>query len=308
MPIDQLGDRVVMSKEIAQAIKRGLPVCALETTILSHGLPRPFNLEVAHRVEQSVRAAGAVPATIGIMNGKVHIGMDEDELEAVSLDTGSVKASLKDIPGVLMRGKTAGCTVAATVAIASAAGIKVFATGGIGGVHIGAEETFDISADLKVLAEHDMIVVCSGPKSVLDVAKTVEYLETLSVPIIGYKVDKLPLFYTRSSQYAVDFSAKDADEVASFAKLMWAIAKGGLLVANPVPEDSEMEKSAFERLSKEAMASAEKRGIKKADVTPYLLDYIHRHSEGASLKANAALIESNAAVGARIAVSLAGRE
>ncbi len=304
MGLQELKNYAVVSCEVAKAVSEGMPVCALETTILSHGLPRPFNLEVAHRVEQAVRAAGAVPATIGIMNGKIVIGMDEDQLEAVSLETGSVKASLKDIPAVLMDKKTAGCTVAATIAIAAAAGIKVFATGGIGGVHMGAEETFDISADLKVLAENDIVVVCSGPKSVLDVGKTIEYLETLSVPIVGYKVDRLPLFYTRSSSYAIDYKAATPSDIAKFAQLRWAIAEGGILVANPVPEDSEMDKSAFERVSKDAMQAAEKKGIKKAEVTPFLLDYIHRNSGGASLKANAALIESNAQLGAMIAVAM----
>lgn len=304
MGLNELKNFVVVSGEVNKAIEEGSPVCALETTILSHGLPRPFNLEVAHRVEQAVRAAGAVPATIGIMNGKIVIGMDEDQLEAVSLETGSLKASLKDIPAVLMNRKTAGCTVAATIAIAMAAGIKVFATGGIGGVHMGAEETFDISADLKVLAENSMIVVCSGPKSVLDVAKTVEYLETLSVPTVGYKVDKLPLFYTRSSSYHIDYMAETPADIAMFAKLRWAIADGGILVANPIPEDSEMDKMTFDKVSKDAMLAAEKKGIKKAEVTPFLLDYIHSNSGGASLKANAALIESNAQLGALIAVAL----
>jgi len=305
MRIKELCDFAVVSNEVGQALAEGFPVCALETTILSHGLPRPFNLEVAHRVEQSVRASGAIPATIGILNGKVYIGMDEDQLEEVSLDTGSVKASLKDIPSATLRGKTAGCTVAATVALAVAAGIRTFATGGIGGVHIGAEETFDISADLKVLADNRIIVVCSGPKSVLDVDKTVEYLETLSIPIIGYKTEKLPLFYTRTSNYPVDYNAEKPEDVALFADLRWALSDGGILVANPVPKDAEMDKAVFERVSKEAIQSAEKKGIRKAEITPYLLDYIHRHSEGASLKANAALIESNAQLGASIAVALA---
>lgn len=310
MRIEKLGDYAIVSTEVEQAIEGGLPVCALETTILSHGLPRPFNLEVAHRVEQSVRASGAIPATIGILNGKVYIGMDEDQLEEVSLDTGSIKASLKDIPSAILRGKTAGCTVAATVALAVSAGIRTFATGGIGGVHIGAEETFDISADLKVLADNRIIVVCSGPKSVLDVNKTVEYLETLSIPIIGYRTERLPLFYTRSSNYAVDYTAERPEDVALFAGLRWAVSDGGMLVANPVPKDAEMDKVAFERISKEAIQSAEKKGIRKSEITPYLLDYIHRHSEGASLKANAALIESNAQLGAKIAVALtkSGRE
>lgn len=304
MDLELFSRNTILSTEVAQALQEGQPICALETTILSHGLPRPFNLEVAHRVEQSVRAAGAVPATIGLIDGAIHIGLEEEELEHVALDTGSVKASLKDIPAVMINRKTAGCTVAATIAIARAAGISVFATGGIGGVHRGAEETFDISADLPALAANDIIVVCSGPKSVLDVAKTVEYLETLSVPIIGYKTDSMPLFYIRGSRFKVDFNASGADEVAKFAKYRWALASGGMLVTNPVPEDAEMDVASFERITREAMEEASKNGVCKAEVTPFLLDYIHKHSEGMSLKANAALIESNATVGAKIAVAL----
>lgn len=304
MDLKQFSRNTILSTEVAQALQEGQPICALETTILSHGLPRPFNLEVAHRVEQSVRAAGAVPATIGLIDGVIHIGLEEEELEHVALDTGSVKASLKDIPAVMIHRKTAGCTVAATIAIARAAGISVFATGGIGGVHRGAEETFDISADLPALAANDIIVVCSGPKSVLDVGKTVEYLETLSVPIIGYGTDTMPLFYIRKSQYKVDFNASGPDDVARFARFRWALASGGMLVTNPVPEDAEMDIVSFERITREAMEEAGKKGISKAEVTPFLLDHIHKHSDGMSLKANAALIESNATVGAKIAVAL----
>ena len=304
MDLELFSRNTILSTEVAQALQEGQPICALETTILSHGLPRPFNLEVAHRVEQSVRAAGAVPATIGLINGVIHVGLEEEELEHVALDTGSVKASLKDIPAVMINRKTAGCTVAATIAIARAAGISVFATGGIGGVHRGAEETFDISADLPALASNDIIVVCSGPKSVLDVAKTVEYLETLSVPIIGYRTDSMPLFYIRNSRFKVDFNATGPEDVARFAKYRWALAPGGMLVTNPVPEDAEMDVVAFELITKEAMEEAGRKSISKAEVTPFLLDYIHKHSEGMSLKANAALIESNATVGAKIAVAL----
>lgn len=308
MDLKQLSSSAVLSTEVAQALSEGRPICALETTILSHGLPRPFNLEVAHRVEQAVRAAGAVPATIGIMAGRIHIGLEEDELEQVSLDTGSVKASLKDIPAAMMNGKTAGCTVAATIAIARAAGIRVFATGGIGGVHMGAEQTFDISADLHALADNEIIVVCSGPKSVLDVGKTVEYMETLSISIIGYRTDRMPLFYTRSSEYKVDFNAASPEEIGRFATLRWALSSGGILVTNPVPEDAEMDPELFGRVSREAMQAAQDKGIKKAEVTPFLLDYIHRKSGGASLKANAALIESNAMLGAQVAVVLGKSE
>lgn len=304
MDLKLFSRNTILSTEVAQALQEGQPICALETTILSHGLPRPFNLEVAHRVEQSVRAAGAVPATIGLIDGVIHVGLEEEELEHVALDTGSVKASLKDIPAVMINRKTAGCTVAATIAIARAAGISVFATGGIGGVHRGAEETFDISADLPALAANDIVVVCSGPKSVLDVGKTVEYLETLSVPIVGYMTDTMPLFYLRKSHYKVDFNASGPDEVASFAKLRWALVSGGILVTNPVPQDAEMDTVSFERITREAMEEAGRKGISKAEVTPFLLDHIHKHSEGMSLKANAALIESNATVGAKIAVAL----
>ncbi len=304
MDLKLFSRNTILSTEVAQALQEGQPICALETTILSHGLPRPFNLEVAHRVEQSVRAAGAVPATIGLIDGVIHVGLEEEELEHVALDTGSVKASLKDIPAVMINRKTAGCTVAATIAIARAAGISVFATGGIGGVHRGAEETFDVSADLPALAANDIVVVCSGPKSVLDVGKTVEYLETLSVPIVGYMTDTMPLFYLRKSHYKVDFNASGPDEVASFAKLRWALVSGGILVTNPVPQDAEMDTVSFERITREAMEEAGKKGISKAEVTPFLLDHIHKHSEGMSLKANAALIESNATVGAKIAVAL----
>jgi pseudouridine-5'-phosphate glycosidase len=304
MDLKLFGSSIMLSTEVAGALSEGQPICALETTILSHGLPRPFNLEVAHRVEQAVRAAGAVPATIGIIGGIIHIGLEEDELEQVSLDTGSVKASLKDIPGVMISGKTAGCTVAATIAIARAAGISVFATGGIGGVHMGAEETFDVSADLPTLANSEIIVICSGPKNVLDVAKTVEYLETLSIPVVGYRTDRMPLFYARSSEFGVDFNASDPDEVARFARYRWALTSGGVLVTNPVPADAEMDPELFKRVSQDARSAALEKGIRKAEVTPFLLDYIHRHSGGASLKANAALIESNAQLGANIAVAL----
>ena len=292
------------SVEVETARRDGAPIVALESTIISHGLPRPMNREVAVEVEEIVRSNGAVPATIAIIDGVTCVGLAETDLERISNDREIVKASIRDLPVVAARGISAATTVAATSHIASAAGISVFATGGLGGVHRGARETWDESADLSALASIPILVVCAGAKSILDVPATLERLETLSVPIIGYRTNRFPGFYLADSGYPLEYRCDEAEEIAAIWKSRSDVGtiNSGLVVAQPVT--NEMDRTVHDSLLKEGLAAAESARISSKGVTPFLLEYFHTHSNGESMRVNVDIIKSNAALAATIAVEI----
>jgi len=297
-----------ISPEVSAALSAGKPVVALESTIITHGMPYPQNLEMARNVEKVIRDNGATPATIAIMDGRFAVGLTDKDLERLALEGGkAAKASRRDVSTLLVTGGLAGTTVATTMQIAALAGIKVFATGGIGGVHRGAEETFDISADLEELSRTPVAVVCAGAKSILDIAKTLEVLETNGVPVLGYGTDQFPAFWARESGNRVDHRFDDVADIARVIALQNELGMGGVLVANPIPVKDALEASVIGARIEEALADAEKQGVSRKDVTPFLLKRIFELTEGKSLAANIALVENNAAVGARIAVALAGQ-
>ncbi|MER9866499.1 pseudouridine-5'-phosphate glycosidase [Mesorhizobium sp. M0136] len=295
---------VHLNDEVAAALDKGRAVVALESTIITHGMPYPANLETARGVETVVREDGAVPATIAVVAGKIKVGLDDRELEELAAAKGVVKASGRDLAAIMVRGGSAGTTVSATMRIAALAGIGIFATGGVGGVHRGAEATFDISADLTELGQTGTTVVCAGVKSILDIAKTLEYLETQRVPVIAYGSDDFPAFYTRSSGLKADHRLDTPDEVARAMLLHDEMQSGtGILVANPIPEADALDPAFIDGTIAAAVAEAEKRGIGRKELTPFLLARINELSQGRSLKANIALVRNNAALAARIAVA-----
>lgn len=295
---------VHVNDEVAAALDKGRAVVALESTIITHGMPYPANLETARGVETVVRENGAVPATIAVVAGKIKVGLDDRELEELAAAKGVVKASGRDLAAIMVRGGSAGTTVSATMRIAALAGIGIFATGGVGGVHRGAEATFDISADLTELGQTGTTVVCAGVKSILDIAKTLEYLETQRVPVIAYGSDDFPAFYTRSSGLKADHRLDTPDEVARAMLLHDEMESGtGILVANPIPEADALDPAFIDGTIAAAVAEAEKRGIGRKELTPFLLARINEFSQGRSLKANIALVRNNAALAARIAVA-----
>ncbi|MCZ4347657.1 pseudouridine-5'-phosphate glycosidase [Devosia neptuniae] len=295
-----------ITPEVTQALADSQPVVALESTIITHGMPYPQNLEMAKNVEAVIRQNGAIPATIAIMDSKFCVGVSGDDLERLALEGGkAAKASRRDVSALLVKGAIAGTTVATTMQIAALAGIKVFATGGIGGVHRGAEETFDISADLQELSRTPVAVVCAGAKSILDIAKTLEVLESNGVPVLGYGTDEFPAFWARQSGHKVDHRFDDAADIAKVIAHQVALGMGGVLVANPIPEADALEPAAIEARIAEAIAGAEAEGVSRKDLTPFLLKRIFELTDGKSLVANIALVENNAKVAARIAVALA---
>lgn len=295
-----------LHEEVASALRDGHPVVALESTILSHGLPPGRNLDVAHRLERVVRDGGAVPATIAVLDGRVTVGLSPAELERVCApDAGLDKLSLRDLGPAAGLGRSGATTVASTSALAAAAGIGVFATGGLGGVHLGAAQSWDISADLGVLAKVPTVVVCSGVKSVLDIAATLEVLETNSVPVLGYRTDDFPAFYLRSSGHAVGWRVDTAKEAAAVVAAHRTFANSGVLLANPIPEESEMDKALHDRLLAEGLALLAEEDVHGADVTPVLLEHFHTASGGVSIDANEALVLSNAKLATEVAVALA---
>ena len=295
-----------LHEEVASALRDGHPVVALESTILSHGLPPGRNLDVARRLERVVRDGGAVPATIAVLDGRVAIGLSPAELERVCApDAGLDKLSLRDLGPAVGLGRSGATTVASTSALAAAAGIGMFATGGLGGVHVGAAQSWDISADLGVLAKVPTVVVCSGVKSVLDIPATLEVLETNSVPVLGYRTDDFPAFYLRSSGHAVGWRVDDPKQAAAVVAAHRAYADSGVLLANPIPEASEMDKELHDRLLAEGLALVAERGVHGADVTPVLLEHFHTASAGVSIDANEALVLNNAKLAAEVAVALA---
>ena len=293
-----------MSPDVAAALSDGRPVVALESTIISHGLPRPENLRVARAVEETVRRRGAVPATIAVLDGRVRIGLSEDELARVADLDDIVKVSVRDIATVVARGGHAATTVAATSHLAHLAGIGVFATGGLGGVHRQARETWDESADLTSLSTTPVIVVCSGVKSILDVPATLERLETLNVAVVGYGTDRFPGFYLTDSGSRVDWQVDSPEDIAAISAVRRALSiPGALVVANPLPENLQMDPDLHDRLLAEGLALAETSGIRGKDVTPFLLDHFHRASGGISLEANTEIILRNADLAACVAVA-----
>ncbi|MER9233098.1 pseudouridine-5'-phosphate glycosidase [Mesorhizobium sp. M0622] len=295
---------VHLNDEVAAALDEGRAVVALESTIITHGMPYPANLETARSVETVVRENGAVPATIAVVAGKIKVGLDDSELEQLAAAKDVVKASGRDLAAIMVRGGSAGTTVSATMRIAALAGVGIFATGGVGGVHRGAEATFDISADLTELGQTGTTVVCAGVKSILDIAKTLEYLETQRVPVIAYRSDDFPAFYTRSSGLKSDHRLDTPDEIARAMLLHEQIDSGtGILVANPIPEADALDPAFIDGTIAVAVAEAEKRGIGRKELTPFLLARINELSQGRSLKANIALVRNNAALAARIAVA-----
>ena len=296
---------IKLSTEVANALKAGKPIVALESTIISHGLPRPSNLDVALECERIVRDAGAVPATIALLDGKILVGLERSELEAIANRDDISKASIRDLAIIVAQGKSAATTVAATAHIAALAGIHVFATGGLGGVHRGANESFDESADLTALANVDMTMICAGVKSILDVPATLERLETLAITLVGYKTNAFPGFYLTDSGFTVEHRVDSPAEIAAIIKARKDVGtlNKALVVANPV--EKEMEKSRHDAILKSGLEKAERDGIVGKAVTPFLLEHFHTTSEGESLAINTEIIKANCLLGAQIAVALA---
>jgi len=299
-------DLLDFSPEVAEALSAKKPIVALESTIITHGMAYPRNVETARSVEEAAREMGAVPATIAVIDGRFRVGLNGQEIERLGeLTGGVVKASRRDLALVAARKGSAGTTVAATMFIASLAGLEVFATGGIGGVHRGAEETFDISADLVELARTRVAVVCAGAKSILDIAKTLEFLETQGVAIVGYRCDEFPAFYARSSGFKLEHRCDGLHDLARMIRLQRDIGPGGLLIANPIPENHALEQAAIEERIAEAVADAKAQGVGKKEATPFLLERVVELTEGKSLEANLALIRNNAMLAAQAAAELA---
>ncbi|HHT94708.1 MAG TPA: pseudouridine-5'-phosphate glycosidase [Clostridia bacterium] len=293
------------SEEVKKAKKEGQPVVALESTIISHGMPYPKNVETALMCEDIIRKNNAVPATIAVIDGRLKAGLSHDEIEYLAKAKGILKMSRRDLPAVVAQKQDGAATVAATMIIAALAGIKVFATGGIGGVHREASHTFDISADLQELAKTSVAVVCAGVKSILDIGLTLEYLETMGVPVLGYQTDKFPAFYTDDSGFGVDYVVNDAEHAADIIRAKWGLGlQGGVVVANPIPKQYSMDKKYIDNIIKEALAEADKRGIKGKKITPFLLDKIKELTAGESLDANIKLVLNNSNVAAKIAYQL----
>lgn len=294
--------------EVADALSSGRAVVGLESTIISHGLPRPQNLRVARDLEADVRAAGAVPATVAVVAGEPHVGLDDEALTRIATDEGVVKASLRDLATIVAKRGSAATTVASTAHLAARAGIGVFATGGLGGVHREARDSWDESADLYTLSRTRILVVCSGVKSILDVPATLERLETLNVGVLGYGTDRFPGFYLADSGYPLDWRVDSPAEVAAVARARCELGTDGygLVVANPIAAADQLDPDLHQRVLGSALAAADAAGVRGKDVTPFLLDHFHRETRGASLEANIALVRANARLAARIAVDVAG--
>lgn len=302
-----LSDCLAFSTEVAAARAAGRPIVALESTIISHGMPWPQNVQTAREVEQIVREGGAVPATIAVLDGKIRIGLSEAELELLGQSPEAMKLSRRDLAYALSARKLGATTVAATMICAALAGIRVFVTGGIGGVHRGAETSFDISADLQELAQTSVAVVCAGAKSILDIGLTLEYLETHGVPVLSIGQDNFAAFYTPDSGFKADFRIDDAAEQARFLRTKWALGlSGGVLISNPVPAEAAMPRAEIDAVTEQALDEARQQGISGKAITPYLLDRIKTLTEGRSLATNIALVKNNARAGTRLALALGG--
>ena len=295
-----------IAPEVAEALAAGKPVVALESTIISHGMPYPQNVETALKVEQIIREAGAVPATIAIIGGRLKAGLSKEEIDYLGrTGAGIPKASRRDLPVLVAQGKDGACTVTTTMMIADMAGIRVFATGGIGGVHRGAQETFDISADLEELANTSVMVVCAGAKSILDLGLTLEYLETKGVPVLGYGTDELPAFYTRESGLGVDARVDTPEDLAAIFQAQRDLGlKTGMLVTNPIPQQYAMDKAVIDKAIDQALAESHEQGIHGKETTPFLLARVAELTGGDSLESNIQLVLNNARVAAKTAVAL----
>lgn len=296
---------LAVSPEVAAALAAGKPVVALESTIVAHGMPWPRNLETAQALESEVRGQGAVPATIAVLDGRLCVGLDAAGLERLATDKKISKVSRRDLAALVARRDSGATTVAATMVIAAMAGIRIFATGGIGGVHRGAETTMDVSADLYELGRTPVAVVCAGAKSILDIPKTLELLESLGVPVLGYRTDDFPAFYARSSGRPVDRRSDSAGEIAALLDAQFRLGLGGVLVANPIPAENALDAAAMEGTIAEAIRTAEAGGIGGQALTPYLLDRLNAVTKGESLAANIALARNNARLAGEIAAAFA---
>nr|CAD6616119.1 pseudouridine-5'-phosphate glycosidase [Rhizobium sp. TCK] len=296
---------IVFSEEVAAARRAARPLVALESTIITHGMPYPGNLHMARSVEAIIRQAGAVPATIAVIHGILHVGLEDSELRDLAQARDVLKLSRADLAFAVALGRTGATTVAATMIAASLAGIDVFATGGIGGVHRGAEESFDISADLEELAKTPVIVVCAGAKAILDIPKTLEVLETRGVPVVTYGSDDFPAFWSRASGYPSPLRLDAPQQVAAFQAARTALGiEGGMLVANPVPYADEIPREEMETFIQAALTAADEQAVSAKAVTPFLLDHIFHQTSGRSLKTNIALVENNARLAAEIALAM----
>jgi len=294
-----------ISPEVQEASNLEKPVVALESTIIAHGMPYPENVITALEVEQVVRLNGAVPATIAILNGKMKVGLSEDELEFLAKSEDIKKVTRRDISFIISQKLHGATTVAATMIIAEMAGIKVFVTGGIGGVHRGASESFDISADLQELTKTNVGVVCAGPKAILDIGLTLEYLETHGVPVVGFQTDDMPAFYTRTSGFKVDFRLNTPRDIAKLIKTKWDLGlNGGVVIANPIPEQFEMDSDLINTAIEKALIQSKKLNITGKKITPFLLDAIKKITHRKSLASNIELVKNNATIGSRLACEL----
>lgn len=304
----QLEQYIDRTPIVQEALEGGRPVVALESTIISHGMPYPKNVETALQVEEIVRQNGAVPATIAIIGGRLKVGLTPAELQHLGSAAGIIKTSRRDLPFVVAGRKDGGTTVAATMILADLAGIRIFATGGIGGVHRGATASMDVSADLDELAATDVAVVCAGAKAILDIGLTLEYLETKGVPVIGYGVSEFPAFYTRESGFKVDYRLDSPEEIAAILAAKWDLGlKGGAIIANPIPAEFAMDKAVIDAAIERAIQEVGELGIKGKDVSPFLLGRVKDLTGGDSLESNIQLVLNNAALAAKIAVSFSGR-
>jgi pseudouridylate synthase len=294
--------------DVREALSEGTPVVALESTLISHGLPRPENLSVAREAERAVRAEGAVPATIGVIGGTAKVGLDEVELELLASADDVPKLSARDLPVAAAKASHGATTVAATAQLAAHAGIRIFATGGLGGVHRGAHESWDVSADLSALARTPVAVICSGVKSILDVPATLEYLETMGVPVVGFRTFRFPGFYLTDSGSPLDWSVEDEGEAARVIQAMARSGLGGsgLVIANPLPEEEQLDRDLHDRALISGLEGLEDRGVRGKDVTPFLLDRFVTETSGESLRVNRLIIVNNAGLAARIARELSG--
>lgn len=295
-----------INEEVKNALSDGKPVVALESTIISHGMPYPQNIDTALAVEKIVRDKGVIPATIGIIKGRLKVGLNEDEIRYMAEAKNVAKVSRRDIPFIIAKNRDGATTVAATMLISALAGIRVFVTGGIGGVHRGAESTFDISADLTELSKTNVAVVCAGAKSILDIGLTLEYLETQGVPVIGYKTEEFPAFYTRRSGFKADYKVDSSEELARAIKAKWDLGlDGGIVIGNPIPDKYEMDYEKIKSAIEYAVEEAKRKAIKGKEITPYLLSEIKSLTKGESLEANIELVYNNARTGADLALELA---
>ena len=299
---EMLKKYVEYSDEVKKAMEEGKAIVALESTIISHGMPYPQNIETAKACEEIIRKNGAVPATTAIIGGKIKIGLNEEELEFMATSKDIIKASRRDFAYIVSRGLNGATTVASTIIASRLAGIKIFVTGGLGGVHRHAEVTFDISRDLEELAANDIMIVCAGCKSILDIGLTLEYLETKGVPVFGYQTDYMPAFFTRKSEFKVDYNIKNPKEAAEAAKAQWELGlQGGILLTNPIPESDSMDEEKINTAIEKALVEAEEKGIHGKETTPFLLSKVLEVTEGKSLEANIALVKNNARLGAEVA-------